>query len=133
MRSFMRICDLLRAKKKKKRAIHSSFTKPMLRRGLSSGDRACLPPVPTEIFWMIAVIRGRPTEGGGGQGIPPRGPMRLYFHDFYIMSCIFTLFLYLSHCLDSMSERLGRIITNAFTVSVDKLFDACKRLSNRRS
>ena len=53
--------------------------------------------------------------------------MRLLL-EFTIMGCSFTLFLYLSHCLDSMSERLGRIISNDFTVSVDKLFDACKRV-----
>ena len=39
---------------------------------------------------------------------------------FTFMCCIFTPFLYLSlslHCLHSMSERLGRIISNAFTVT----------------
>ena len=37
-----------------------------------------------------------------------------------------SLILYLSlfgDCLDSVSERWGRIISNAFTVSVDKLFN----------
>ena len=45
-----------------------------------------------------------------------RGPTRLLF---YHMSCIFMLFLCLSHFLDSMSECLGRIISNVFTVSVE--------------
>jgi len=47
------------------------------------------------------------------------------------MGCIFLLFLYFSlsrHCLDSMSKRLGKIISNAFTVRVDKHFDACKHI-----
>ena len=39
------------------------------------------------------------------------------------MGCIFMLFPFFGHCLDSMSERLGRIISNAFMVSVDKHFD----------
>ena len=46
---------------------------------------------------------------------------------FIFMGWIFTLFLYLSlplHVLHSMSERFARIISNGFTVSVDKLFDA---------
>ena len=38
------------------------------------------------------------------------------------------LFLYLSlsilHCLDSVREHVGRTLSNAFTVGVDKLFDA---------
>ena len=45
---------------------------------------------------------------------------------FTFMGYIFTLFLYLSlsrHCLDSMSEHLGRIISNSFMVSIDKIFD----------
>ena len=39
---------------------------------------------------------------------------------FFLMGCIFTLFIFhfQLHGLDSMSERLGRIISNAFTVSV---------------
>ena len=71
-------------------------------------------------------------EGGGG-GILPRGPQTFkvpreafIFMIFAFMGCIFMQFRYLSlswHCLDSMSERLGRIISNAFTVSVDKLFN----------
>ena len=69
------------------------------------------------------------------QGILPqgpkllRGPMRLLFSWFYLYGLHFHVYLSLSrHCLDSMSEHLGRIISNAFTVSVDKLFDACKHL-----
>ena len=54
--------------------------------------------------------------GGGEQGILPQGPQTFkgpheafIFMTFTIMGCSFMLFLYLSHCLDSMSERLGRI------------------------
>ena len=72
---------------------------------------------------------------GGNKGYFPwapkllRGPMRLLFSWFYLYGLHFHVYLSLSrHCLDSMSERLGRIISNAFTVSVDKLFDACKHL-----
>ena len=71
--------------------------------------------------------------GGGGTGDTFKGPHEAFiFMIFTIMSCIFTLFLYLSHYLDSMSKSLGRIISacNAFTASVDKLFDACKRALN---
>ena len=75
--------------------------------------------------------RGGGEEGGYFPGAPKllrgpktfKGPHEAYFYDFY--HC----FSYLSlsqHCLDSMSERLGRIIGNAFMVSVDKLFDTCK-------
>ena len=45
--------------------------------------------------------------------------------------CFFILPLPL-HCLDSMSERLCRINSNAFTlqVNVDKFFDARVNMSN---
>ena len=78
-----------------------------------------------ERWWVT-----RPTERWGKQGILPRAPQtfKAFFHDSTIMGCIFTLFPFLSHCLDLMSERLGRIISNAFTVCVDKLFDACKHV-----
>ena len=72
-------------------------------------------------------------EGAGGTGLASfpgpqtfKGPHEAFI--FTIMGS--TLFLYLSNCLDSMSEHLGRIISNAFTVSVDKLFDACKRVES---
>ena len=67
-------------------------------------------------------------EGGGTGDTSPgppnfwRAPWGFYFMIFTFMGSIFTLFLYLSHsrhCLDSMSECLGRIISNAFTVSVN--------------
>ena len=35
-------------------AIHSTFPKLTFRQGLSSGNKAYLPPVPTEILWMTA-------------------------------------------------------------------------------
>ena len=35
-----------------------SFPTLTLRRRLSSGDKVCFPPAPTEILWMTAVIRG---------------------------------------------------------------------------
>ena len=45
------------------------------------------------------------------------GPHEVFiFMIFTFMGCIFMLFLYLllsHHCLDSMSERLGRIISNS--------------------
>ena len=80
-------------------------------------------------------MKPRPTKRGGREqeillGAPKllRGPMRLFFN---FMSCIFILLLYLSlsqHCLHSMSKCLDRIISNAFMVSVDKLFDSCKHV-----
>ena len=41
-------------------------------------------------------------------------------------SCCFFIFNFLLHCLHSMSERLGRIISNTFTVQVsaDKFWHA---------
>ena len=58
------------------------------------------------------------------QGPPTsKGPHEAFIIMSYsITSCIFMLFLCLLHCLDSMSEHLGRIISNAFTVSVEKLW-----------
>ena len=35
-----------------------SFPKLMLRWGLSSDDKVCFPPAPTENLWMTAVIQG---------------------------------------------------------------------------
>ena len=75
--------------------------------------------------------------GGGGGGRryflgPPkllRGPMTLLFHLYGLH--LHTVFLYLllsRHCLNSVSECLGRIISNAFIISVDKLFDVCKHV-----
>ena len=50
--------------------------------------------------------------------------MRLLFSWFLAASsCCFLFFCFPLHCLDSMSECLGRIISNAFTVSVEKHFD----------
>ena len=72
-----------------------------------------------------------PPWGGANRGYFPaapkllRGPCGFYFYDFYFygldlhaVSLSFAL-----HCLDSMSERLGRIISNGFMVSIDKHFD----------
>ena len=60
-------------------------------------------------FDKIAVGGG---EGGTGDTFP--GPHEAFiFMIFTFLGCIFTLFLYLSlsrHCLDSMSEHLGRIM-----------------------
>ena len=44
------------------------------------------------------------------------------------LGCIFTIFRFPLHGLDSVSESLGKIISNAFKVSVDKLFDVCKHV-----
>ena len=53
--------------------------------------------------------------------------MRLLFTFSYGLHLHAVSYLSLSqHCLDSMSECLGRIISNVFTVSEDKDFDACK-------
>ena len=53
--------------------------------------------------------------------------MRLLIFIFWAAaSRCFFIFRFPLHCLDSMSERLGRIISNTFMVSVDKYFDACK-------
>ena len=75
--------------------------------------------------------------GGGGTGATSRGlqtykgpHVAFIFMIFTCMGCFFTL-LYLSlsqHCLDSMSECFGRIISIASTVSVDKLFEAYKHV-----
>ena len=69
--------------------------------------------------------------GGTGDTSPSslRPPNFMWPHEaliFIFMGCIFMLSLYFSlssHCLYSMSECLGRIISNTFTISVDKLFD----------
>ena len=86
--------------------------------------------LPERVYMLLS---DRPTAGGGGanRGYFPaapkllRGPCGFYFYDFYFygldlhaVSLSFAL-----HCLDSMSERLGRIISNGFTVSIDKHFD----------
>ena len=76
---------------------------------------------------LAATMCPGPLREGGG-GVLARGPQTFkgpheafIFMIFTIMSCIFTLFLCLSLCLNSMSERLGRILSNDFTVSVEKL------------
>ena len=70
--------------------------------------------------------------GGGGESRgyfpgPPnflRGPMRLLFSLSELhLHAVFFFLRFPLHCLDSMSKRLGRLISNAFTVSVDKHFD----------
>ena len=66
-------------------------------------------------YCAFCLFAGPLRGGGGNRGYLPGAPKLLrgfYFHDFY-------------HCLDSMSEHLCRIISNAFMVSVDKLIDAC--------
>ena len=64
-----------------------------------------------------------------------RGPMMLLtlLPFWAASSCCFFIFRSTLHCLHSMSECLGRIISNAFTVrvSVDKLFDAHVNMSNK--
>ena len=74
------------------------------------------------------MVPNRPTKrwGGGGGGAggtspgPPNvlGPPCDFYFIFTFLSCFF-FFCFPLHCLDSMSERLGRIISNAFTVSVE--------------
>ena len=56
--------------------------------------------------------------------------MRLLYHDFIFMGCIFTLFLYLSLsiALSGSTQRVNAWVVYAFTISVDKHFDACKRV-----
>ena len=64
--------------------------------------------------------------GGGGGGAGDTSPGRPNFLGlqcdpyfiFTFRSCFF-FFCFPLHCLDSMSERLGRIISNAFMVSVE--------------
>ena len=79
---------------------------------------------------------------GGGTGDTSPGPPNFFLekgpHEAFLFipfwaaasRCFFFFrfffFRFPLHCLDSMSERLGRIISNAFMVSVDKYFDVCK-------
>ena len=45
----------------------------------------------------------------------------IYLSGLHLHAVSFILFFcFPLHCLDSMSERLGRLISNDFTVSVDK-------------
>ena len=87
-----------------------------------------------------SMLSDRSTERGGGrQGLLPqdpqpfleKGPKGLFilFLLFWIASsrCFF-FFHFPLHCLDSVCERLGRIISNTFMVSVDKYFDTCKHV-----
>ena len=78
--------------------------------------------------------------GGGEQRLFSRGPQTfrgpheaLTLLSFWVASshCFF-IFCFLLHCLHSMSERLGRIISNAFTVLVnaDKFLHALVNMSN---
>ena len=69
--------------------------------------------------------------GGGGTGILPQGPQTFKGpHEAFIFTfvgCIFTLFRYVllsRHCLDSMSEHLYKIISNAFmeTLALMRVF-----------
>ena len=71
-----------------------------------------------------------PPRGGWNR---PQGPQNLkepheafIFMIFTIISC--TLFLYLSHGMDSMSEPWVEKSVVLSRLSVDKLFDACKRV-----
>ena len=77
---------------------------------------------------LLLAVGGR--GGRGEQGILPQGPMRVLFSLYRLHHM---LFLYLSlsilHCLDSVREHVGRTLSNAFTVSVDKLFDALNTLN----
>ena len=99
---------------------------------------------PSRSHQMLRIIWVPPRCGGGGGGGTGHrgyfsGPPKLlrarsfYSHDFYLyglhlhaVSLSFTS----RPCLDSMSELLGRIISssNAFMVTVDKLFDVCKHV-----
>ena len=67
----------------------------------------------------------RPTEIGGGGG---KGRTRDTLSS---LLCVVSrcFFIVRWHCLDSMSERLSRIISNTFMVSVDTLFDECKHVA----
>ena len=90
---------------------------------------------PAEFSWSVQVIYPwsvyplpQAHREGGDRRFFPRAFILMIFT---FMGCNFTLFLYLSlsrHCLDSKSERLGKIISNSLMVSVDKLFDACKHV-----
>ena len=73
--------------------------------------------------------------GGGEQGIFPQGPQTFKGpHEAFIFMILplWAAFSHLSFAFPALSglneQHLGRIISNAFTVSVDKLFDACKHL-----
>ena len=113
----------------------------------SSSDMHSLCSFPFTITHILASLSKTlshpgPLRGREGveQEILPRGPRTfkgpheaLIFTIFSYIGCIFMLFLFLllsRHCLDSMSERLCRIISNAFTVSVDKLIDTCKHVES---
>ena len=72
--------------------------------------------------------RNRDTSPGPPNFFLERGPTRLLTFLCYIFLFFFRFLL---HCLDSMSERLGGIINNTFTVSIDKYFDACKHAENQ--
>ena len=80
-------------------------------------------------------LRGCGGGGGGETGDtcpgPPnlsleKGPHEAFCHSVLHLHSVSFSFVSYNDCLDSMSERLGRIISNAFTVSVDKHFDVCK-------
>ena len=85
------------------------------------GTETCAIILEGSITWVAGPPRG------GEQGILPQGPQTFKSpHNAFIfmictfIGCIFTLFLFLSlsqDCLESMSEHLGRIISNSFTVS----------------
>ena len=79
------------------------------------------------IYSICYHIKSGPPRGWGRNrgyfpGAPKllRSPIRLldfYLYGLHIHGVYLLLF---HHCLDSMSERLGRIISNAFTFRVDK-------------
>ena len=90
--------------------------------------------------WYTCFLGPGPPSGGENRGYFPGAPKHFsrkgapWFNFYnlhftflgYIFTRCFFFFHFLLHCLDSMSECLGRIIRNAFMVSVDKYFDACK-------
>ena len=76
--------------------------------------------------WTQNQMQSGPLRGGEGEGILPwgpqifKGPHKDFISILAASSCCFFIFSFPLHCLDSMSEHLGRIISNAFAVSVDK-------------
>ena len=73
---------------------------------------------------LCVIITGGGGEGRTGDTSP--GPMKQLLFSLYRLHHMLFLYLSLSilHCLDSVREHVGRTLSNAFTVGVDKLFDA---------
>ena len=80
---------------------------------------------PTHLFLLERSLffHSGPLREGWEQGILPRGPQTIkgpneafIFMIFTFMGCIFTIFRFPLHPLDSVSEHWGTIISNAFKV-----------------